>query len=408
MPRVFTSATEWLMRHRSSLPGWMNRAMESVARDPDGFIGRLASRLLGAGAQATATTVPDTDIRLYIGPTNYSGQAFAWARAVEAEDPRVGARNVAIELPGSFRFPSDNTVPIATVNASLPWAEAEWDAAQQFSHVLIEAERPLFGRRFGRDPAAEIAAMQAAHLSVAYLCHGTDIRNPAGHARRTRWSPYPDDPRTATLQADADRNLALLRSVPLPTFVSTPDLLDDVPWATWCPVVVDTDRFSSTHPPFSSGTPHVVHASSSAVQKGSHLIEPALASLRDGGRLEYSVVTGAAAADMPEIYGSADIVLDQFRLGSYGVAACEAMATGRVVIGHVLPSVRERVLEITGLELPIVEANPDTLEDVVDVILRDVDAARELAAAGPVFTSAVHSGKASARALLSGWIESAS
>ncbi|MFS0893282.1 hypothetical protein [Microbacterium sp. 179-I 3D3 NHS] len=405
MAGVFTTATEWLMRHRSSLPGWMNRAMESVARDPDGPMGRLASRLLGGGASVEPTTVPDAAIRLYIAPTNYSGQAFAWARAAEAADPRIGARNVAVELPGGFRFPADTTVPIATVNASLPWAEGEWQAATRFTHVLVEAERSLFGRLFDRDLAAEIAALRDAGLSVAYICHGTDIRDPAAHARRTPWSPYPEDPRTAVLQADAEKNLALLRSVPLPTFVSTPDLLDDVPEATWCPVVVDAARFRARRPPLQGGTPVVMHASSSPVQKGSHLIEPALADLRAAGRLDYRLITGAAAADMPGIYESADIVLDQFRLGSYGVAACEALAAGRIVVGHVLPGVRDRVREFTGRELPIVEATPDTLREVVTGILDDPQAAARAAEAGPAFVAAVHSGSASARALVSEWID---
>ena len=408
MSKVFSSATEWLMRHRSSLPGWMNRAMESVARNPDGVLGRVAARLLGGNAEVAATTVPNTALRLYIAPTNYSGQAYAWARAVEEYDPRIGARNVAVELPGSYRFPADSTVPIATTTASAQWADAEWAAAQQFTHVLIEAERSLFGRRFDRDPAREIAALQAAGLSVAYLCHGTDIRDPAAHARRTPWSPYPDDPRTAALQADAERNLALLRAVPLPTFVSTPDLLDDVPDAIWCPVVIDVARFAAERPVFSDGLPTLMHASSSAVQKGSHLIEPALAPLLASGRAAYRLVTGASSVEMPGLYASTDIVLDQFRLGSYGVAACEAMAAGRVVVGHVLPNVRQRVLERTGLSLPIIEATPDTLGQVIAGILDHPEEAQRIAARGPAFVSAVHSGSASARVLVGEWIEATS
>ncbi len=38
---------------------------------------------------------------------------------------------------------------------------------------------------------------------------------------------------------------------------------------------------------------------------------------------------------MPEVYGGADIVLDQFPLGTYGVAACEALVAGRLVVSHV-------------------------------------------------------------------------
>ena len=40
--KAFTAAAEWLMRRRSKLPEWMNRAMEQVARDPDGLLGRIA------------------------------------------------------------------------------------------------------------------------------------------------------------------------------------------------------------------------------------------------------------------------------------------------------------------------------------------------------------------------------
>ncbi|MGV2983046.1 glycosyltransferase [Microbacterium sp. AGC85] len=378
--------------------------MESVARNPDAPLGRLASRLLGGNVSVEPTQVPDSPIRLYIAPTNYSGQAYAWARAVEAADERIAARNLAVELPGGFRFPADTVVPIATVNASTSWADAEWNAAKQFTHVLVEAERSMFGRRFGREVAAEITAMHAAGVSVAYLCHGTDIRDPDAHARRTSWSPYPEDPRTETLRADAAKNLALLRSLPLPTFVSTPDLLDDVPWAKWCPVVVDPTRFAVEHQPFGDGTPIVMHASSSAVQKGSHLIEDSLAPLIVSEQIDYRLVTGVAATDMPGIYAAADIVLDQFRLGSYGVAACEAMAAGRVVIGHVLPSVRDRIHKITGMELPILEATPDTLLDVITEVVQKPASATAIAATGPAYVRAVHSGAASARTLIADWI----
>jgi hypothetical protein len=404
MAGILSSAADWLMRRRSSLPPWMNRAMESVARDPDGPIGRIVSGLLGGRASVPPTSVPDAPLRLYIAPTNYSGQAHAWARAVERADAGIGARNASVELPGGYRFPADTVVPIAVVNASRAWADAEWDAARQFTHVLVEAERSMFGRRFDRDLAREVAALQEEGISVAFLAHGTDVRDPARHAQRTALSPYPEDPRTATLQADAERNIALLRAAGLPTFVSTPDLLDDVPWGIWCPVVVDTERFRSPRVPFSGDDIVVMHASSSAVQKGSHLIAPALAPLIETGAVDYRLVTGAAAADMPGVYAAADIVLDQFRLGSYGVAACEAMAAGRVVVGHVLPEVRARVLERTGLALPIVEATPESLHEVIAGLIADPEAARRAAAAGPEFTDAVHSGSASARALISEWI----
>lgn len=397
---------DWVVRNRAKFPGWLNRIIELPARKPDGLIGRLTIRVLGSG-HAPVTSVPTSAVRVYIAPTNYSGQAYAWARALEAAATDLSARNMAIDVPGGFTFAADTVVPFGAAQSSAAWAEEEWRAVQQFTHVLIEAERPIFGQRFDRDVAQEVLALEGAGVSVAYLCHGTDIRDPDAHALRTPWSPYPDDPRTDTLRADAARNLQLLTEMRRPTFVSTPDLLFDVPWAQWCPVVVDSTRFVSPRTPFRDGPVRVVHAASAPVQKGSDYIPGALSPLIEAGLVNYQLITGIPSAQIPEVFNQADIVIDQFRLGSYGVAACEAMAAGRVVVGHVLPEVRQHVENTYGLALPIVESTPDTLHDVIESLVSDPDKARARAESGPAFVERVHSGRASAAVLLAHWIRPA-
>lgn len=403
-PGLFARLANWAVKNRSRMPRWMSRVMESAARNPDGLVGLVSARLLGGGSKVPATEVPTTPVRIYIAPTNYAEQGYRWARALEAADPKVGAQNLAVELPGGYDFAADSRVPIAVVNASSEWASEEWQAARQFTHVLVEAERSLFGREFGRSLDAEVQALTEAGVSVAFLAHGTDVRDPQAHARRTPWSPYPEDPRTELLQRDANKNIALLRRHRLPTFVSTPDLLVDVPEAIWCPVVLNPERFATDSPAFSGPVVRVVHASSNPLQKGSHRIDPALKPLVDAGQLEYELITSTLSSEMPAVFAASDIVLDQFRLGSYGVAACEAMAAGRVVVGHVLPQVREHVETTFGISLPIVEATTDSLHDVIAELIRDPARAREIATAGPAFVARVHSGPASAEVLLEGWI----
>ncbi|WP_341934953.1 hypothetical protein MRBLWO14_000557 [Microbacterium sp. LWO14-1.2] len=401
---MFSAIADWLVRHRSSMPQWMNRVLEEPARNPDGFIGRLTMTMLGMSSSGEVTDVPQTAIRVFIAPTNYSGQAFQWARALESADADIGARNMAEELPGGFAFPADTLVPFAVAQGSGSWAAAEWKAVTGFTHVLIEAERPIFGRRFGRDLSAEIEAMERAGLSVAFMCHGTDVRDPDDHARRTPWSLYPEDPRTETLRVDAERNRALLDRWQRPTFVSTPDLLADVPRGVWCPVVVDADAFARDGVRTRDGSARIVHAASAPLQKGSHYIVPALQPLIEDGVVDYELVTGVPSSQMPGVFADADIVIDQFRAGSYGVAACEAMAAGCVVIGHVLPEVREHVHAATGMPLPIVEATPDTLAAAVRGLIDDPERMRALATAGPDFVRKVHSGRASARVLMDRWL----
>lgn len=82
--------------------------------------------------------------------------------------------------------------------------------------------------------------------------------------------------------------------------------------------------------------------------KGTEAIESVLKRLVEAGRIRYRPLRSVPHGDMPSVLAEADIVLDQFAVGSYGVAAVEALATGRVVVGHVRPEVRHRVLADTG------------------------------------------------------------
>ena len=67
--------------------------------------------------------------------------------------------------------------------------------------------------------------------------------------------------------------------------------------------------------------------------------------------------------------------------------------------------VRDRVRSLTGREVPIVEADPDSLGAVVTDLLADRDAAAERAAAGPGYVAELHDGRRSAEALTS-WLTS--
>jgi glycosyltransferase involved in cell wall biosynthesis len=115
--------------------------------------------------------------------------------------------------------------------------------------------------------------------------------------------------------------------------------------------------------------------------------------------IEYRRVEGVPSQEMPALYRNADIVLDQFRLGDYGVAACEAMAAGRLVIGHVSDEVRDRVRRSTGLELPIVESRFSSVGEVIEDVLSDRESWTSRAERGPEFVRAVHDGARSARVL---------
>ncbi|WP_329005068.1 hypothetical protein OHA18_16960 [Kribbella sp. NBC_00709] len=344
--------------------------------------------------------VATTPVRMLVGPTNSAGQGHAWAQAAKTVEG-VDAVSFALHRKGQFQFAVDYGVPLAW------FGQPRWQRAQQqyvlsnYTHVMAESLRPLFGARGYSDASADIEAMLGKGLKVGLLFHGSDIRLPSRHAKRERWSPFtPGDELTERLETQARRHAELVASLKLPVFVSTVDLLDDVPDAQWLPVAIDPAPWQqAARPLFSHGKPVVAHVPSNAKLKGTEEIDAVLTALHDSGQIEYRRITGVPHSGMPAVIGDADIVVDQLRIGLYGVAAAEALAAGRIVVSYVGDAVRQRVRSLAEREVPIVEADPDTLGDVVTGLIADRDAAAERAAAGPGFVAELHDGRRSAEVL---------
>lgn len=337
--------------------------------------------------------------RVLIGPANFAGQGLAWASALDRSG--VPAVSWAFSADPRFGFGADHSAPLTQVHrASRAYQRRVFaHVVATVEAVVIEAGRPLFGRLHGYDPVAEARALQAHGVRVALLWHGTDIRVPSAHAATHPDSPFaPPDARTRALEAVALRNRRRAAAFDGPVLVSTPDLLPGWPGALWCPVVVDADAWASDAPLLARTAPLVVHAPSNRALKGTDLVERAVRALEADELVTYRAVAGVPADEVRGLYRGADVVLDQFRLGIYGVAACEAMAAGRLVVSQVDAQVRSAVAAL-GPELPVREATADQLESTLRAVLADRDAARALAAQGPAFVRELHDGRRSASVL---------
>ncbi|MEI5585053.1 MULTISPECIES: glycosyltransferase family protein [unclassified Agromyces] len=352
---------------------------------------------------------PEGRRRLLVAPANFAGQGWAWARAAERIDG-VGARNMTYRGAAGFGFPSDYAVDTRTFLRSRAWQRSWFDTvASGFTHVLVEAELPVFGRMFRGDVVREVAALRDAGVHVAMVAHGSDVRLPSRHRANEPDSPFRPGGYEGTeqLERSVRRNLEVLERVAAPVLVSTPDLVADVPGGTWLPVVV-AERWLAPQPAplLADERPLVVHIPSRAGLKGSAAIEPALRRLDAEGVVRYERHEGVAADAMPDLYRRADVVLEQFAIGSYGVAACEALAAGRIVVGHVRDEVRDHVRREGGAgELPIVQSRASELERVLRDLVADRARARSIAAEGPRFVRAVHDGRRSAEVLATAFLD---
>ena len=117
--------------------------------------------------------------------------------------------------------------------------------------------------------------------------------------------------------------------------------------------------------------------------------------LQSQGLIRYVRETGVSHDQMRTLMLESDIVIDQLRLGDYGITAVEAMSAGRVVVGHLADRVADRYPDTP----PIVRATPDNLREVLDAVLSDPERAAQLGAAGREYALRWHDGHAAAAVL---------
>ncbi len=376
----------------------------ALDRLPEGLRLRLFGARYGFGPGDVPPPIvpPQGRVRLYIAPVNFAGQAYRWARAAEML-PGVGAANMQYRNPtGDFGFPADYSLPTAVFLKSRRWQERQFEAvANGFTHVLVEAVRPIFGDLFGGDLAREVEALHERGVRVGLIAHGTDVRVPRQHRADNPYSPFHGDEwdQTEALERSASARSELAARLAVPTFYSTATLARHLPPATWLPVVIDPDAWAHPVEPLSGDRlPVVVHVPSSGIVKGTQFVRAAGEKLAAEGLIDYREVHGVPTAEMPALYRSADIVVDALRMGNYGVAAVEAMAAGRVTVTYLTPLAEQEARE-AGAEPPCVRSDPDRIEDTLREICRDPATFRALAAQGPGFVRRTHDGRRSAAAL---------
>ncbi len=372
------------------------------------FSALAVARLRSAGEPRPAVApVGGAEDRVLIGPKNSAGQGYRWARALERERAGTAATSMQFSQPDSlFAYPADQLVLNGYGAHSKGWQRRQLQALSGYCGVVVESAAPPLGGLADGSVIRQIEMLRERGVRLSLMFHGSDLRDPDAHLAAEPLSYFGADAEFAEqMRRSTRRSREVIAETGLPVLVSTPDLLSEVDGANWVPVVIDAEAWCAERAPLEhSGPLRVVHAPSSSHIKGSELIDDRLQRLHEGGSIEYRRISGVPHARMPELYGWADVVLDQFRGGPYGVAACEAMASGRIVISYVPDSLRARVAELWGETLPILDTTPAALEETIMQIVQDPAPALAVAAEGPRFVARRHSGAQSGRELAA-WLD---
>ena len=148
-------------------------------------------------------------------------------------------------------------------------------------------------------------------------------------------------------------------------------------------------------------TLRVAHAPSKRAVKGTDDVIAAVEALRArGAPVELDLIEGVPHREARRRYAEADVIVDQLRIGWYGMFAIEAMALGKPVVVHLDEQAAAETEEAFGLELPLIHADERSLEDVLARLVEECESLPERGRRSREYVERVHAHTAVARRVL--------
>ena len=135
----------------------------------------------------------------------------------------------------------------------------------------------------------------------------------------------------------------------------------------------------------------VAHAPSKRAVKGTEAVIAAVDALRGSGApIELDLIEGVPNREARLRYAAADVIVDQLKIGWYGMFAIESMALSKPVVVHLDADAAAETEEAFGLELPLVRADEGSLKNVLAGLLEVRETLPELGRRSREYVEQVH------------------
>ena len=330
---------------------------------------------------------PEPKLRVLQCPVGQAGQPLAFARALRKLGHEADVVNVT---PHKFGYEADYVLggPGSEIERNLGFLRGAIDRYDVFHfHARPFLWPDVTLMTF---PAAwDIPLLKAAGKRVVYHFRGQEART-AEAFRRVNPYHYVDEGAGQLFQRFPDEQKRLfvefVSSIADVVLANDPEIRSYVPSATVVPRAIDLDEWTMVGP-VSDEEPLIVHAPSRRGVKGTDAVRAAVARMqRDGLRFRFRLVEGLSNAEARQILEQADIVVDQLRIGWYGVLAVEAMALGKPVVVYI----RSDLVNELPSELPVANATPETIEPVLRELVGDAVKRKELGSRGREYCERIH------------------
>ncbi|KQL54946.1 hypothetical protein AN964_16525 [Heyndrickxia shackletonii] len=155
------------------------------------------------------------------------------------------------------------------------------------------------------------------------------------------------------------------------------------------PLACNVDDIQPAYPLVTNNNPLIIHAPTNREFKGSDYVEAAIEKIQGKAPFTYQVLEKVSHETAMQTYMSSDIIIDQLLCGSYGMLSVEAMAMGKPVVAYI----RDDIKSHFPADLPIVQATPDNLDEVLLNLIQNPTLRNQIGIASRAYVEKNHSVK---------------
>ncbi|HEU0155403.1 MAG TPA: hypothetical protein VFQ82_04980, partial [Stellaceae bacterium] len=328
-------------------------------------------------------------IKVLHAPLDFANQAFVLSQALRARGIFSTLLRYQFEANTAPRY-YDADDRVAQIS------RRDWfgDMLRNVQSIAAEGydivhfwNRTLLWRRPGDIfNAMDLPFIRLAGPRVAYRFTGYDLRRKSLELQLNPYSPYRYGYESGFAEEDQERYLASVGAYVDQFIVQDPEMQSYCPQARIIPRALDLTRFPLCEP-VANPRPLVIHAPSRRAVKGTEFVLNAVDRLKeDGLDFDFRLIENMSNREALEQYRRADVVVDQLLVGWYGVLSMEAMALGKAAIAYIRPD----LTGFFGSSMPLLNANPDTIIDVMRSAIADRELREEIGRRGRAFVTDVH------------------
>jgi len=318
-------------------------------------------------------------IRVLHCPTDTGRNAWTLAQA----EKRLGIDSTVLVFHSTWlNYPNDidlDTRSLSKFGKASAIGKLMLRAARDYDIIHFNGGRSLMKSSPGRFPwlsRADLAYFKALGKGVVVTYQGCDVRQKTAAVERfginacalcTNPCSPEFDAHKAYMVRGFDRYADAIYSLNPDLMWVLPERANFLPYTT----IEPAEWEALPARPSAPGEPFVIlHAPTNRGVKGTPAVLAAVEALKARHpEVELLLVENVPHDQVRGLYERAHLVIDQLLLGWYGGFAVEAMALGRPVVCYLRQEDLHFIPEQMRADIPVIDANPDTLLAVLEDIL---------------------------------------